>query len=31
MAILKHTSSKNVAYGDALEYLKYKHREDFLT
>ena len=28
MAILKHTSSKNAAYGDALEYLKYKHRED---
>ena len=31
MAILKHTSSKNAAYGDALEYLKYKHREDSKT
>ncbi len=28
MAILKQTSSKNASYGDALEYLKYKHHED---
>ena len=31
MAILKHTSSKNSAYSDALDYLKYKHREDSKT
>ena len=31
MAILKHTSSKNASYGDALEYLKYKHHEDSKT
>lgn len=31
MAILKHTSSKNSAYGDALDYLKYRHREDSKT
>ena len=28
MAILKHSSSKNMSYGDAFDYLKYKHRED---
>ena len=31
MAILKHTSSKNAAYSDALDYLKYRHREDSKT
>lgn len=31
MAILKHTSSKNATYGDALDYLKYKHQEDSKT
>ena len=31
MAILKHTSSKNAAYGDALDYLKYRHWEDSKT
>lgn len=28
MAILKHSTSKNMSYGDAINYLQYKHRED---
>ena len=28
MAILKHTTSKNMSYFDALNYLQYKHKED---
>ena len=31
MAILKHSSSKNMSYDDAFDYLKYKHREDPAT
>lgn len=31
MSILKHSSSKNTSYGDALRYLKYKHKEDTST
>ena len=31
MAILKHSSSKNASYSDALDYLKYKHNEDDRT
>ena len=28
MAIVKHTTSKNMSYGDVLDYFSYKHKED---
>ena len=28
MAIVKHTTSKNMSYGDVLDYFTYKHKED---
>ena len=31
MAILKHTTSKNMSYFDACNYLRYKHKEDSAT
>ena len=31
MAILKHMTSKNMSYFDALNYLQYKHKEDPVT
>ncbi len=31
MAILKHKSSKNLNYGDVMDYYKYKHKEDTTT